>query len=134
MGPNTHIRRQCDPYMYMKHPEPITHSKFLAMAEFLIKAAKVPAMLHAIGTKPYLDIKYAQIFLDAGASIHRRDRYGESTTREAAKAFVTKMAATLPVKAGGRQAVPERRYSTCNIKQSSIDNSLVDARCKSAVY
>lgn len=79
MGPNTHIRRQCDPYMYMKHPEPITHSKFLAMAEFLIKAAKVP--VGGIG----LDIKYAQIFLDAGASIHRRDRYGESTTREAAK-------------------------------------------------
>ena len=34
------------------------------------------ALMHALSTKPYMDEEFAQIMLDAGANINRRDRFG----------------------------------------------------------
>lgn len=34
------------------------------------------ALMHSISTKPYFDPEFAQIMLDAGGDINRRDRFG----------------------------------------------------------
>lgn len=70
-------------------------SSFLRITNFLIKTALVSvdgtdmsgttALMHAIGTKPYMDTEFAQVMLDAFANINRRNRYGETVAHEIAK-------------------------------------------------
>ena len=43
------------------------------------------ALMHAISTKPYLDLEIAQMLLDAGADINPRNRYGETAADEIVK-------------------------------------------------
>lgn len=34
------------------------------------------ALMHSISTKPFLDLEFARLMLDAGGDINRRDRFG----------------------------------------------------------
>ncbi|KAF2817306.1 uncharacterized protein BDZ99DRAFT_493150 [Mytilinidion resinicola] len=80
---------------FMMASVPGSRSDFLNITDFLVKTAEVPvdgadmsgttALMHAIGTKPYLDTEFAQALLDTGANINRRNRYGETTAHEISK-------------------------------------------------
>lgn len=41
-----------------------------------IDIAGTSALMHSIATKPYFDPEFAQLMLDAGGDINRRDRFG----------------------------------------------------------
>ncbi|KAM5544833.1 hypothetical protein V8D89_001731 [Ganoderma adspersum] len=65
---------------------PSARPAHLALARWLIADARVPvdgtdlsgstALHHAISTKPTFDPEYAQMLVDAGGSVTRRNRYG----------------------------------------------------------
>ncbi|KAF2502521.1 hypothetical protein BU16DRAFT_554577 [Lophium mytilinum] len=80
---------------FMMASIPGSSADFLNITDFLVKTAEVPvdgtdmsgttALMHAIGTKPYLDTELAQALLNAGAKINRRNRYGETAAHEITK-------------------------------------------------
>jgi len=69
--------------MYMN---PSSRLQRLQMIDWLIDTAGVSvdgtdlsgtsALMHSIGTKPYMDVEFAQRMFDAGANINLRNRYG----------------------------------------------------------
>lgn len=65
---------------------------YISIAEWLVDTAKVPvdgrnmegstALMCSIATKPYFDPEFAQLMLDAGGDINRRDRFGGVTAHD----------------------------------------------------
>ncbi|CAF9914668.1 MAG: hypothetical protein ALECFALPRED_009666 [Alectoria fallacina] len=66
--------------------------KYISIAEWLVDTAKVPvdgtdisgntALMYSIATKPCFDPEFAQIMLDAGGDINRRDRFGGTAAHD----------------------------------------------------
>ncbi|KAI9721688.1 MAG: hypothetical protein M1828_005056 [Chrysothrix sp. TS-e1954] len=66
----------------------------LQMVEWLIKNASIPvdgtdlsgtsALMHSISTKPYLEMKFAELMYNAGADINRRNRFGATAAHDIA--------------------------------------------------
>lgn len=75
---------------------PHLRSQLLAVTRYLISEAQVPvdgidlsgtsALMHSISTKPYLDLEFAQLLLEAGADINHQNRYGCTAASDAVMA------------------------------------------------
>ena len=80
--------------IYMQPP---MRSKYLALADWLAKTAKVPvdgtdlsgttALMHSISTKPYLDTDFAKLLLEAGGDINHRNRFGCTTAHDFVRCY-----------------------------------------------
>ena len=72
--------------LQLAYTDPRRHTYYIEATRFLALDAKVPvdstdlsgttAFMYAISTKPYLDIEFADIMLEAGANVNARNRYG----------------------------------------------------------
>ncbi|KAI4154659.1 MAG: hypothetical protein LQ340_001530 [Diploschistes diacapsis] len=74
--------------------QPRSRAERLATVRWLVHEARLgtdgidlsgtSALMHAISMKPYLDTDFAQLMLDGGADVNRRNRYGCTTASEIA--------------------------------------------------
>ncbi|KAJ9601941.1 hypothetical protein H2200_013500 [Cladophialophora chaetospira] len=72
---------------------PHMRPQLLAIAKYLIADLKIPVdgtdlsgtstLMYSISTKPYLDLEFAQMMVDAGADINLRNRYGCTAAHDA---------------------------------------------------
>lgn len=73
-------------------------SKYVSLAEWLATTGKVPVdgtdlsgttvLMHAISTKPYLDIGFAQLMFTNGADINHCNRFGCTAAHDLIKVYV----------------------------------------------
>ena len=72
--------------------DPSSRSARLETVRWLVRDAKVgtdgtdlsgtSALIHSISTKPYVDTDFAELMLEGGAVINRRNRYGSTAANE----------------------------------------------------